>query len=83
MPGKLRTLSGSDVVRILGRFGFEHVSQRGSHVKVRWRGERGGRVTISVPDHRAVKRGTLMSIYRDASRAVPEADLRPHFFTQA
>jgi predicted RNA binding protein YcfA (HicA-like mRNA interferase family) len=34
MP-KLRRLSGPDVVRILERFGFLIVSQRGSHVKLK------------------------------------------------
>ena len=82
MPGKLRTLSGSEVLRILSRFGFETVHQRGSHIKVRWQGEHSARVTISVPDHREIRPGTLQSIYRDACRAVPEADLRPYFFTE-
>jgi len=81
MPGKLRTLSGSDVLHILGRFGFETVRQRGSHVKMRWRGETGARVTLSVPNHREIRPGTLHSIYRDACRAVPETELHPHFFT--
>ena len=30
---KLRVLSGADVVRILGNFGFRTHSQRGSHVR--------------------------------------------------
>ena len=30
--GKLRTLSGTEVCRILGTHGFEKVRQRGSHV---------------------------------------------------
>ena len=34
MP-KLRRLSGADVVAIFEGFGFELVSQRGSHVKLR------------------------------------------------
>ncbi len=34
MP-RLRSLSGGDVLQILGDFGFEQSSQRGSHVKVR------------------------------------------------
>jgi predicted RNA binding protein YcfA (HicA-like mRNA interferase family) len=82
VPGKPRTLSGREVLRILGRFGFVVIAQRGSHIKIRWRGEQGGQVTISIPDHREIKRGTLLSIYRDACRAVPEAELRPHFFTE-
>ncbi len=30
---KLRTLGGKEVVKILSKFGFEVVSQKGSHVK--------------------------------------------------
>ncbi|MCD6492457.1 MAG: type II toxin-antitoxin system HicA family toxin [Archaeoglobaceae archaeon] len=33
MP-KLRVLSGKEIVKILSKFGFEVVSQRGSHVKL-------------------------------------------------
>ncbi|MBX9658686.1 MAG: type II toxin-antitoxin system HicA family toxin [Nitrospiraceae bacterium] len=47
MP-KLRRLAGRDVVTILQGFGFQQVSQRGSHVKlVRVRTE--GRQVLTVP----------------------------------
>lgn len=32
---KLRVLSGHDVLRILGEFGFQRFAQRGSHIKIR------------------------------------------------
>lgn len=35
MALRLRTLSGDQVIRILGQFGFRDVEQRGSHVKLR------------------------------------------------
>lgn len=34
MP-KLKVLSGRDVVKILGQFGFQILSQKGSHIKLR------------------------------------------------
>ncbi|MGA3073998.1 MAG: type II toxin-antitoxin system HicA family toxin [Bryobacteraceae bacterium] len=34
MP-RLRALTGGDLIRIFARFGFQEVSQRGSHVKLR------------------------------------------------
>jgi predicted RNA binding protein YcfA (HicA-like mRNA interferase family) len=55
-------VSGGDVVRALGRVGFIHVSQRGSHVKLR---SEAGRVVI-VPMHRELKAGTLRSIIRQS-----------------
>ncbi len=47
MPGRLRRLSGPEVVRILGELGFESVSQRGTHVKLR-RITVGGRTSIRI-----------------------------------
>jgi len=32
---KLRVLSGREVLKILGEFGFQEFSQRGSHIKLR------------------------------------------------
>jgi predicted RNA binding protein YcfA (HicA-like mRNA interferase family) len=81
VPDKLRTLSGRDVVRILGRFGFEKIGQRGSHIKMRLVTADGRRKTISVPDHREMRRGTLQGIYGDAAEIIPQEHLRPHFFT--
>lgn len=49
------------MIAALERTGFESVSQRGSHVKLRG----GGRVVI-VPMHRELARGTLASILRQA-----------------
>lgn len=76
---KLRRLSGREVVRILEGFGFETVSQRGSHVKWKRVVVEGSQV-LTVPLHRELDRGTLRGILRQASRFVPEDDLRPHFY---
>ena len=80
MPPRLRRLSGSDVLRILGRFGFEEAARRGSHVKLR-RVESGKKEILTVPLHGELDTGTLHAIYRQASRFVDESALRPHFFT--
>ena len=53
----------------LRRAGFEQVSQRGSHVKLRNSG--GG--TAIVPNHAEIARGTMRSILR-------QADLTPNEF---
>ena len=77
---KLRTLSGDDLVRTFGQFGFTKSSQRGSHVKLR-RQTAGMRQTLTIPLHREVDRGTLYAIFRQALRYIPEVELMPHFFT--
>ena len=62
MSPALPQVSGAEVVRALGRAGFEQVSQRGSHVKVR---HPDGPMAI-VPLHRQLAPGTLRSILRQA-----------------
>ena len=81
MPGRLRRLSGQDIVRILGEFGFEPVSQRGTHVKLRRITAGGRKQTLHIPLHRELRRGTLQAILRQAADYLPEADLRPYFYT--
>ena len=80
MP-RLRRLSGDDVVAILARFGFHVHSQKGSHIKMRRTLESGRNQNLTVPRHREIDRGTLHSIFTQASRSVPVDDLRPHFYT--
>jgi len=78
---RLRVLSGGDVLKILAEFGFRDFAQRGSHIKLR-RILSGGRPqTLTVPNHDEIDRGTLHAIYRQASRYIPESELRGKFFT--
>jgi len=79
MP-KLRVLSGREVVKILSRFGFKVISQRGSHVKLRRILSDGTKQTLTIPLHEELDRGTLRAIYRQALRYIPEKDLKPHFY---
>ena len=78
MP-KLRRLSGDDVVRILGRFGFVVHSQRGSHVKLRRITPDGQKQTLTVPLHHELDTGTCRAIVRQASRYVPMSELMAFF----
>ena len=80
MPGRLRSLSGQDVVRILAQFGFESVGRRGSHVKLRRVTSAGTKQTLHIPLHAELRRGTLRAIVQQASAYVPDADLQPHFY---
>ena len=68
MSPALPIVSGAKIVAALQRAGFEQVSQRGSHVKLR---HANGRVAI-VPLHREVAVGTLRSILRQAGLSSDE-----------
>ena len=78
---RLRNLSGNEVVSILQEFGFRLHSQRGSHVKLSRRVIESGRnQALTVPRHRDLDRGTLRSVFRQASMFIPEEVLYPHFY---
>jgi len=79
MP-KLRVLSGKEIVKILSKFGFEVVSQRGSHVKLRRILPNGAKQTLTVPLHDELDKGTLKAIFRQATRYIPEDKLRDYFY---
>jgi predicted RNA binding protein YcfA (HicA-like mRNA interferase family) len=74
---RLRQMSAREVLQALGSFGFQTVSIRGSHAKLRRVLPSGERQTLTVPLHKQLASGTLMAIFRQASRYIPEADLRP------
>lgn len=80
MP-KPRVLDGQSIVKIFVSFGFSVVGQQGSHIKLRRIALDGSRETLTVPDHHELDRGTVVSLYRQGSRYIPEIDLRPHFYT--
>jgi predicted RNA binding protein YcfA (HicA-like mRNA interferase family) len=63
--GKLRVLSGSEICRILEQNGFVGVRQRGSHQIMQKRFET-TTISIPVPLHDPVRRGTLLSIVRQS-----------------
>ena len=69
--GKLRTLSGRDVCKILEKYGFQEVRRRGSHIVMQRRNE-AGTVTVPVPDHPELAIGTLLSIIRQSGVARTE-----------
>ncbi len=65
--GKLRVLSGREVADILLENGFSLVRTRGSH-EVYQKQSDTGTMTVPVPRHRELKRGTLSSIIRQSGR---------------
>ena len=81
MP-KLRTLSGQELLHIFSRFGFHAITQRGIDVKLRGVRPEGTQQTLTIVLHDELDKGTLRAIYRQALRFIPEAELRPHFYTE-
>ena len=79
MP-KPRRLSGSDIIRIFGQFGFTVENQRGSHVKL-VRFEHGDKQILLIPNHKELKTGAVVGIFRQAARHIPESELREHFYS--
>jgi predicted RNA binding protein YcfA (HicA-like mRNA interferase family) len=63
--GKLRTLSGKEVCKILIIFGFKEVRQKGSHI-IMQKSIEDTTITIPVPNHNELKVGTLQSIIRQS-----------------
>lgn len=64
----MRPCSAREVLAVLRKAGFEQVSKRGSHIKLR----SGSGRTVIVPDHTELARGTLRSILRQAELSEAE-----------
>jgi len=62
-------MSGREVVRVLEGFGWQVARQRGSHIIMVKPGEN---VTLSVPDHKEIAKGTLRSLIRSAGLTVEQ-----------
>jgi predicted RNA binding protein YcfA (HicA-like mRNA interferase family) len=69
MGAVLPVMSGREVVRVFESLGWEAVRQTGSHIIMTKDEEL---VTLSVPDHREVAKGTLRSLIRNAGLTVEE-----------
>ncbi|MGA2164574.1 MAG: type II toxin-antitoxin system HicA family toxin [Solirubrobacteraceae bacterium] len=63
MSERLPVLSGERLVKALERAGWQSVRQRGSHVRMKHPDRR---VSLTVPLHRELKRGTLAGVLNDA-----------------
>ena len=68
MP-QLPVMSGREVVRVFEKHGWEVARQRGSHMIMVKAGQN---VTLSIPDHKEVAKGTLRSLIRSAGLTVQE-----------
>lgn len=68
---RLPVVSGREVTAALSRIGYPIVRQRGSHVRMRHPTDRNRR-PVTVPQHRALKPGTLHAILRDANLSIDQ-----------
>ena len=69
MSPKLPVISGAELIRALGKFGYVAVRQKGSHVRLRHATDP-QRLPVTVPLHPEIAFGTLRRILRDASISV-------------
>jgi len=65
----LPIISGHDVVQVFESLGWEVARQKGSHIIMVKEGQN---VTLSIPNHKEVARGTLRSLIRSAGLTVVE-----------
>ncbi|HKZ56161.1 MAG TPA: type II toxin-antitoxin system HicA family toxin [Thermodesulfovibrionales bacterium] len=81
MSPKLKRLSGKEVLSILSKFGFSIQSQRGSHMKLRRSLSSGEIQSLTIVMHDELDIGTLRAIIRQASRFIPEEQLKKEFYS--
>ncbi|HWY85189.1 MAG TPA: type II toxin-antitoxin system HicA family toxin [Gemmataceae bacterium] len=60
-----RDLSGADLMKALGRVGYSVTRQKSSHIRLST--DRNGSHHVTVPDHEAIKVGTLADILKDVA----------------
>ena len=65
MP-KLPVLSGKEMLKILEKIGYVHIRTRGSHAILNKQDTIKGKISIPVPLHPELAKGTLKSIMRQA-----------------
>ena len=69
MASALPVMNGREVVRVFERLGWRFVRQKGSHMILVKTSEI---VTLSIPDHSEVAKGTLRKLIRTAGITVDE-----------
>lgn len=68
MP-KLPQISGQELTKVFKKEDWLEKSQRGSHLKL-IKQTSGGKLTIIIPMHKILKKGTLARILKDANLSV-------------
>lgn len=63
-----RNVSGKELARLLGAFGYRTTRQSGSHIRVST--TQGGEHHVTVPNHDSLRVGTLSGILADVGEHV-------------
>ncbi|MFZ1319990.1 MAG: type II toxin-antitoxin system HicA family toxin [Ignavibacteria bacterium] len=67
---KLPVVSGKELIKILGKIGYDFDHQKGSHIILRKNIYPFRRITI--PNHKEIAKGTLRKIIKEAGLTVDE-----------
>jgi len=65
---RLPVLSGKEIIRVLEKIGYHQIRQRGSHIRLVCLNKK----SITVPNYKAISRGLLRKILRDAEISVKD-----------
>lgn len=68
--GKLRVFSGSELIKIFSKIGYETDHQTGSHIILRNINYPYRRMTV--PNHKTIAKGTLRGLIREAGLTLDE-----------
>jgi len=61
-----RNLSAQDLIKILGKYGYQVTRQKGSHIRLTSHSEKGAH-HVTIPNHDPLRLGTLSSILTDVA----------------
>lgn len=64
-PRLPRDVSGPELAKLLETFGYAVTRQKGSHLRLTT--QNGGEHPVTLPDHEALRTGTLNSILKDVA----------------
>ena len=67
--GKLSVMSGKQLIKIFEEYGWVAIRRKSSHIIMIKKGEI---VTLSIPDHDEIAKGTLQSLIRSAGITIDE-----------
>jgi predicted RNA binding protein YcfA (HicA-like mRNA interferase family) len=75
-----RSLSAKQLIKLLAVYGYEVVSQKGSHIKVTTK--QNGEHHLAIPNHDPIKTGTLNAILRQVAEHLGKSkeDIFKEFF---
>ncbi len=79
MP-KLLRLKSKDIIKIFFDFGFEIISQKGSHIKISRKSKIGDSQSMTIPNHKEMDIGTIKAIYNQALKYISEEELYKRFY---